>query len=156
DAHARLRRLAPQLTALHLDHFLSLVAVMTGRDLFSGRDALGREPFTPRTRGDLRRTLKERGQEIADAQELFTAALEKCDAALMLEALGAVERGPALPSPTLVEWAGRFWRDEDPYPALACFWREQPVAGAGLWLPAAVLHLRDPMRFAPYGAALRE
>ncbi|MGL4550777.1 MAG: DUF2461 family protein, partial [Gemmataceae bacterium] len=156
DGHARLRRLAPQLTALHLDHVLSLVAVMAGRDLFSGGDALGRDPLAPRGRGDLRQTLKVRGQEIADGQEAFAAALEGGDAAALLDALGAVERGRVKPSALLLEWAGRFWRDDDPYPALERFGREQPVAGAGLWLPAAVLHLRDPLRFAPYGEALRD
>src|SRR5262249_12975488 len=36
------------------------------------------------------------------------------------------------------------------------FWRADPVPGAGLWLPAAVLHLRDPGRFTPWGEAVRQ
>ena len=34
--------------------------------------------------------------------------------------------------------------------------RPIPLPGAGLWLPAAVLHLRDPQRFAPWGEAVRQ
>src|SRR5205823_8523189 len=35
------------------------------------------------------------------------------------------------------------------------FWDADPIPGAGLWLPAAVLHLRDPQAFAPWGDAVR-
>ena len=55
----------------------------------------------------------------------------------------------------LTLWAGRLWEADDPYPILASFWDADPLPGAGLWLPAAVLHLRDPQRFAPWGEAAR-
>ncbi len=51
-------------------------------------------------------------------------------------------------------WAGRLWETDDPYPLLASFWEADPLPGAGLWLPAAVLHLRDPQAFAPWNDAV--
>lgn len=156
DAHARLRRFAPQLTALHLDHFLSLVAVMTSRDLFSGRDALTYDESNFIQRDDLRRNLKERGLQIADAQEAFAAALKRNDGAALLNSLNPVQPAPLAVTPALLDWARRFWHDDNPYPAFAEFARQQPLAESGLWFPAAVLHLRDPLRFAPYTQAHRD
>lgn len=154
DAHRRLRRLAPTLTALHLDHFLSLVAVMPGRDLFAGAARVGRSSFCPE-RGDLRTTLKERGQALAVAQDAVAQALAEGDAAALLKALAVVERGRVAPSPRVLEWATRLWQADDPYSLLAEFWRSPPFAGAGLWWPAALLHVRDPLRFAPWSNAHR-
>ncbi|HZT78927.1 MAG TPA: DUF2461 family protein, partial [Gemmataceae bacterium] len=56
----------------------------------------------------------------------------------------------------LTLWAGRLWEAEEPCDALADFWRADPLPGAGLWLPAAVLHLRDPRRFLPWDEASRQ
>ena len=50
---------------------------------------------------------------------------------------------------------GRLWEADDPYHTLADFWAADPIPGAGLWLPAAVLHLRDPQRFAPWDEGVR-
>src|SRR5262249_4212946 len=36
------------------------------------------------------------------------------------------------------------------------FWARAPVPGAGLWLPAAVLHLKDARRFLPWGEEVRQ
>ena len=41
------------------------------------------------------------------------------------------------------------------YPLLADFWAEDELPGAGLWLPAAVLHLRDPQRWFPFNEEAR-
>ncbi len=56
---------------------------------------------------------------------------------------------------TLTLWVGRLWETDDPYRTLAAFWAAEPLPGAGLWLPAAVLHLRDPQNFAPWDEDLR-
>ena len=154
QAHRHIRRLAPHLNALHIDHFLCLVAEMTGRDLFAGAARVGRVSFFPE-RGDLRGNLKERGQALAAAQEAFRQALQAHDAKAVLEALSVVGRGRISPSPAVLDWAARLWHAEDPYPLLAEFWRQPPFAGAGLWWPAAVLHLRDPLRYLPWSEAHR-
>jgi hypothetical protein len=39
DTYARIRALEPALTPLHVDHFLTLVAGMPGRDLFAGAES---------------------------------------------------------------------------------------------------------------------
>jgi hypothetical protein len=48
DAYARIRALEPALTALHVDHFLSLVAAMQGRDLFAASTPQLPQAATPR------------------------------------------------------------------------------------------------------------
>jgi len=154
QAHRRIRRLAPHLNALHIDHFLSLVAEMTGRDLFAGAARLGLVPFCPE-RGDVRGNLKEHGRALAVAQDALRQALQDHDAKAVLEALAVVGRGRISPSPAVVDWASRLWHAEDPYPLLAAFWQQPPFAGAGLWWPAAVLHLRDPLCYMPWSEAHR-
>ncbi|MBV9122270.1 MAG: DUF2461 family protein, partial [Planctomycetes bacterium] len=75
-------------------------------------------------------------------------------------ALTAVEpfsRSPASPGSgeALLCWVGRLWEAEDPQAVLQDFWRADPIPGAGLWLPAAVLHLHDARRFYPWNETLR-
>src|SRR5262249_51059671 len=68
-ACTRVRSLAPGLTALHCEHFLSLVALMEGRDLFAGAARLSSAPGTDfaaavqaeRARQSVRERIKERG-----------------------------------------------------------------------------------------------
>ncbi len=169
QAHARIRGLRPQLNSLHVDHFLSLVAVMPGRNLAEGAAELARDPVEPalrrhRGRVPLRDLLKVRGQALADAQRLLEAGLGCRDGKQLGEALAAadpfaVRRCPldwAGHAETLTLWLGRLWEADDPYPILADFWKADPLPGAGLWLPCAVLHLRDPQRFAPYGDPQRQ
>src|SRR5207302_10763489 len=55
----------------------------------------------------------------------------------------------------VLEWVGRLCQAGDPYPLLAEFWEADPLPGAGLWLPAAVLHLRDPQAFQPWDEEVR-
>jgi hypothetical protein len=72
DACARVRAVEPQLTALHVDHFLYLVAAMRGRALLSVSPGSG--PDLPavirreRARLPLRRRLKERGRDLHTAR----------------------------------------------------------------------------------------
>ena len=113
----------------------------------------------------MRDRLKERGEAIARARETLEAGLSQRDGVRIGAALadadpagagrGAVALDWSAHGETLTLWAGRLWEADDPYPILASFWEADPLPGAGLWLPAAVLHLRDPQRFAPWGEAAR-
>jgi MoxR-like ATPase len=165
--HARLRAARPELTSLHLDHFLSLVATMVGRDLFAA--AAVEDPIEPllkrlRAMTPLRQLLKQRGQALADAQVQLEAGLATQQGSQLGQALAIADPVGAGRSNIdwdrhaewLLIWVGRLWECDDPYPLLAAFWVEEPIPGAGLWLPAAVLHLRDPQRFIPFGDLIRQ
>ena len=90
-------------------------------------------------------------------------ALANSDGKGIGDALAAANLEGCLRSPldwgehaeTLTLWVGRLWESDDPYRTLAAFWNADPLPGAGLWLPAAVLHLRDPQNFAPWDEAIR-
>src|SRR5262249_4659383 len=58
-------------------------------------------------------------------------------------------------SEALTARVGRLWECEDPYSLLKEFWQADALPGAGLWLPAAVLHLRDPQRLGLFNADVR-
>ena len=166
----RIQARTPSANALHVDHFLTLVASMKGRDLSCGAHAAAAPcPVADavrlvRAQAPLRRRLKERGEAIARAQEWMEEALARNDGAAIGAALAAADPAGAGRSgldgrahaEALTLWAGRLWEAEDPYPLLASFWEADPLPGAGLWLPAAVLHLRDPQRFAPWSDAVRQ
>lgn len=170
--YARLLREEPKMSALHLDHFFSLVAGMQGRDLWSGAERLdanltGADLPTLlrglRARRPLRRLLRERGQQLAQARQRLETALAGKNAAEVAAALALVDplsanraglEGDALVS-VLLPWVQYLWESAEPLEALTHFWREDPVPRAGLWLPAAVLHLRLPKDFFPWGESLR-
>jgi hypothetical protein len=171
--YARLLDQAPGVSALHLDHFFALAAGMRGRDLWSGAGRLaGPGPGLDlpavirqeRARVPLRRRLKERGRALAAAREELEAGLGAQDGARIGAALRSADPAGAarasLDWPAhgeeLTLWAGRLLEAEDPYEALDAFWRADPLPGAGLWLPAAVLHLRDPHQFHPWDDAARQ
>ncbi len=170
SAYAEIQAQEPALSALHIDHFLTLVAAMRGRNL-PRHDAIGDEIYGPfiaaiqreRARMPLRERLKERGQALARGQEQMEQALANSDGKGIGDALAAADLAGCLRSPldwgehgeTLTLWVGRLWESEDPYRTLAAFWAAEPLPGAGLWLPAAVLHLRDPQNFAPWGEDIR-
>lgn len=170
-AYGRIQGLEPALSALHVDHFLTLVAALRGRNL-PGNDALA-EPAADaalrtairreRSRLPLRERLKDRGQTLARGQEQMEMALANSDGKGIGGALAAANLEGCLGSPldwaeqgeTLTLWVGRLWESDDPYRTLAAFWNADPLPGAGLWLPAAVLHLRDPQNFAPWDETSR-
>jgi hypothetical protein len=173
EAHARIRALEPGLTGPHVDHFLTLAALMAGRDLWSGARRLGAAGAgidldavirQERTRLPLRRRLKERGRALDQARDDFESALaaqdgDRLGAALAVADPSGVKRAPidwAAHGEALTLWAGRLWEADDPAEVLSDFWASAPVSGAGLWLPAAVLHLRDPRRFLPWGEEVRQ
>jgi MoxR-like ATPase len=173
DVYGELLSRQPGLSALHLDHFLTLMAAMQGRDLWSGAQRLS--PTLPgldlatlirqeRTRMPLRQRLKERGGKLHDLRRQLEVGLARQDGAQLGSVLALVDpagyRRAALDwqgeGETLTLWIGRLWEAEDPYEILEAFWRAEPIRGAGLWLPAAVLHLRDPRHFYPWNEATRQ
>jgi hypothetical protein len=164
----RLRGLRPGLTASHLDHFLSLVAWMPGRTPAEAAPLLEQCPVSEairrlRAHTPLRQRLKERGQALAEAQQCLEAGLARRDGKLLSEALAVADPAGEGRCPldwgrvgeTLTLWIGRLWEAEDPYAVLERFWSADDLPGAGLWLPAAVLHLRDPQRFGPWDEGIR-
>ena len=91
DAYGQLRSLAPTLTALHLDHFLTLVATLRGRDLFGGSHPCGFSPDVSsivqqeRARSPLRRHLRERGPRLSPRKRCrFTLRMWKAGNQLCL------------------------------------------------------------------------
>lgn len=172
EAYARLRTLEPTLTALHCDHFLALVAGMVGRELWSGTHGLSAGASADvaealrRVRAEvpLRRRLREGGAALEAARDQLDQAVAAGDGHALRSALAAADPVGARCAPVpwksagaeLARWVRRLRDVDDPYPVLDEFWRADPVRGAGLWLPAAVLHLRDPRRFAPWNEAARQ
>lgn len=171
-AYDRLRQREPSLSAGQIDHFLTLVAFMEGRDLWSGRERLG--GIGPgldlpalvrqeRVRVPLRRRLRERGRALDQARDELEAALATQDGPRLGGALSVADPVGARRAPLdwlahaeeLTLWVGRLWEADDPHDALHVFWSRGPIPGAGLWLGAAVLHLRDPRRFLPWGDDVR-
>jgi hypothetical protein len=165
-AYERMLADEPRLTALHLDHFLTLVARMRGRDLWAGADAVDPLPALirqERSRVPLRRRLKERGKALADAREQLLAGLKGNDAARVAAALAAADpasdhRRPLdweLHGPALLARIDRLYHADDPLAELPAFDRQAQLCGAGRWLAAAVLHLRSPRDFPPWDEAVR-
>ncbi|HTU90839.1 MAG TPA: DUF2461 family protein [Gemmataceae bacterium] len=169
-AYDRIQKQEPALSALHVDHFLTLVAAMPGRNLpvcshakLGNEEAIAAAIQRERTRLPLRERLKDRGQALARGQEQMEQALAISDGKGIGDALAAADLPGCLRSPldwgehaeTLTLWVGRLWESDDPYRTLAAFWAAEPLAGSGLWLPAAVLHLRDPQHFFPWGEDIR-
>jgi MoxR-like ATPase len=167
SAYDHIRALQPALSALHVDHFLSRVARMEGRCLGPGEESSEelalRAVQQARARRPLRELLKERGAALARAQAQLEEGLARRDGKDIGEALSAADPDGAASAPVewgsqgeaLTLWVGRLWENDDPYPILKAFWESDPPAGAGLWLPAAALHLRDPQRFAPWSDEAR-
>src|SRR5207237_3585673 len=100
QAAEHLRSIEPALTGLHVDHFLTLVALMHGRDLWSGArrletvgasidlEAIIRQE---RIRLPLRRRLTERGRDLERAREELEAALATQDGARLGAALAIAD-----------------------------------------------------------------
>jgi hypothetical protein len=163
---ARICAAEPTLSALHVDHFLTLVAGMPGRDLWAVAecaDSVERAVANVRRGGALRDRIKERGAELARAREQLEGGLSRRDGAAIMAALAVADPASALRSPfdatvdgeELTLRVGRLWEADDPEDALAAFWLADALPRAGLWLPPAVLHLREPERFLPWGEDVR-
>jgi uncharacterized protein (DUF2461 family) len=165
---ARIRYLAPSLTALHVEHFLSLVSLMEGRRLFAGAQRLSADLFAEalrevRAEQSLRERLRERGQALADAQQAIEPALAARDGKRLGDVLAAADPVGFASSPLdwgkhgeeLTLWIGRLWENSDHLDILERFWQSDPLPGAGLWLPAAVSHLKDPQSYPLWNDAIR-
>lgn len=167
DASRRIRSLQPELTVFHVDHFLTEVGRLRGR-------ALGATPEEDidqiiaaalqrvRAATPLRSRLKQRGEALAQARRRLEEGLATQDGVKIGAALTAAMDGVRVPAlrwraagENLTLWVGRLWEADDPEEILQAFWRADPIAGAGLWLPAAVLHLKDPARFCLWNEATR-
>lgn len=162
EQYAALRLHAPELSSLHCDHFLSLVANLTGRDLNTAQPTRLRPGISL---ASLRRTSSTRTERLYKrARQEFEAALAARsgpDLRAALRRLDPVQTArKALhwkkEGETLTLWLGRLWEADDPYEVLADFWRADPLPGAGWWLPTLVLHLRQPAAFWPWTDALRQ
>src|SRR5262249_42339089 len=88
DVYAELLKQHPGLSALHLDHFLTLVATMQGRDLWANAPRLdGALPGADlaalirqeRTRVPLRQRLRQRGRTLHDCRRRLEGALAAQD-----------------------------------------------------------------------------
>jgi hypothetical protein len=173
EAYARIRALEPTLTALHVDHFLTLVAAMRSRDLWSGQGALewpGLAVDLPtliqqvRVGLSLRRRVKERGRELRDAGRQLEKGLAAQNVLQIGSSLVLADPAGAARSrlrwrahaEAVLCWTGRLWEAGDPYETLEAFWRTDPIPGAGLWLPGAVLHLKDAQHFQPWNETTRQ
>jgi uncharacterized protein (DUF2461 family) len=167
DAYAHVQGLRPDLSALHVDHFLTLVAAMQGRNL--GKSADRDDPFAAavrqlRARSPLRDRLQERGSVLAQARRHLEEGLAQADGKRIGAALTAADPASSARAPldwaahteALRLWVGRLWEADDPYAMLTAFWSADPLPGAGLWLPAAILHLRDPQGFALWNEEARQ
>jgi hypothetical protein len=116
-----------------------------------------------RARRPLRRRLKEHNSLLHEARRRLEAALATQDGAEIVAALASADpagsRGARINgkrhAEALTLWVGRLWEADDPYEMLEAFWRADPILGAGLWLPTAVLHLRDPQCFQPWDETSR-
>lgn len=162
--HARIRSRQQELSALHIDHFLSLISSMKGRQLVS--EDLASCPVVSglsrlRAGGRLRQRLKERGQQLAEAQEKLRSGLEVGDGAVLLDAvswtfgrvLGATVQ-TRLSLERIVYWTEKFWHTDNPDTVLKEFVDTEPGGSELCCFPAGVLHLRDPQRYLPWNDAL--
>lgn len=169
QAFEKIRSFSPALTALHVEHLLSLVAGLRGRDLWSGVTGLGQWAgadvativHQQRALRPLRTCLKHEGAALQRARRELEAGLAAQDGNRIGKALQPFSQGRgasvawAVQGESLTLWISRLWETDQPYETLEAFWRADPVVGAGLWLPTAVLHLRDPAHFYPWNEASR-
>lgn len=166
-----IRRLLSGMTALHVEHFLSLIAQMQGRNLQTNQ--LTAHPATLRLKEtihdcraevSLRQRLKDQGETYARAQEQFEQGLSQCDGRLLKLALSQLEPEGLMIShfdweehgDLLTLWFGRLWESDEPYSLLNRYLAEEPLPCSGLALPTSVLHLRDPQQYLPWLRTIRE
>ncbi|MBO0700369.1 MAG: DUF2461 family protein, partial [Zavarzinella sp.] len=101
-----------------------------------------------RSKYPLRERLKAHLPTRQEGRARLDAALAAGDAANVREVLRTLGPGAdGIHDEALLEWAGRLWSAADPFADLADYWQTATLLGGGPWLPAAVLHLRDPRVF---------
>jgi hypothetical protein len=157
--YRRLQDREPTLTALQIDHFVSLVAHMDGRELGTGDEVIDPLPALvrrERSRTPLRRLLKERGAALAAARSDLATGLKSNDpdrVAAALRVADPMRRRPIdwdLHGPILLPRIDRLFHADRPLEELPKCDRQAELCGAGRWLTAAVLHLRSPHEFPPW------
>jgi 5-methylcytosine-specific restriction protein B len=174
DSYKQIRALEPALSPLHVDHFLALVGTMGDRTLFpNGRNssvlrstAVVLRNAIQRVRSvvPLRVRLKDRGRALEEARATLPTALRANDGPSMGRMLALADpigaKRAAMEweahSEKTAFWISRLWEAEEPSTVMDDFCRADPIPGAGLWLSAAVLHLRDPQRFQPWNDLSRQ
>lgn len=161
----------PRFSAQNVDHFLILVDRMTARELCHPADAphgdfIGDAVSRLRSAISLREHLKHRGEALTRAQHKLAEGLHAGNPGMLSAALAEAdptgwERADVAWSEhgeTLLSWARQLWEGS---PAtlsrrLQSFWQSDPLPGAGLWLPAALLHLRDPLQYRIWNEPVRK
>jgi hypothetical protein len=173
EAFAQIRGREPALSVLHVEHFLNLVAAMQGRSLWSEVEPrkIGTIFFDlptiirqERARASLRRRLRERGHALQAARQDLETNLAAQDGARLGVTLAVADPAGArrttinwkAHTDAFVYWTGLLWTAENPAEVLEAFWRSDPIPGAGLWFPTAVLHLKDVQRFQPWNETARQ
>lgn len=159
EAYDHIRSAEPDLTATRIDDFLACVAAMRGRELVPPRSAgeavedLVRQV---RSKYPLRERLKAHLPTRQEGRAKLEAALQAGDAGGVRAALHTLGPGDeGIHDDALLEWAGRLWAAADPFSGLADYWQTATLLGGGPWLPAAILHLRDPRQFPLWDDAAR-
>jgi MoxR-like ATPase/uncharacterized protein (DUF2461 family) len=164
--YARIRKHQPTWSAGQIDWFLANVAHLRGREWGTVPNPHSDWPGRirqARNQRPLRATVKTHGRQHALAKADLEVALRHGDLARLVPALAALDPVGALRLPTqrpgllgrLVEWVQRLWLADDVYAELTAFWQAEPLPGAGLWLPAVVLHIRAATQFALWDDASR-
>lgn len=149
----QIRERDPRLTAIHVDHFLTLASAGKGRDLSAV--TLPVDPFPAliadeRASRPMEARLREHAARIATARHGLQAALSLEDGPAAIAALESIDAGLSISArawdaAALLQWIAWIWNDDDPLAELAACERES--AGASRCLTSAVLHLRYPDRF---------
>ncbi len=151
EAYRSIQTIDPSLTAAQIDDFLAHVASMRGRELASPRPAtesIQNLVRQIRSRLPLRERLKSHLPNRRANRARLEAALAVQNAAELrdvLRTLGSSET--PIHDEALLEWTARLWIAADPLVVLTDYERMATLLGGGPWLPAAVLHLRDPRQF---------
>lgn len=151
-AYETLRQIDPRVTAARLDRFLAHVAGMRGRDLPANARTMADDVADLvrlcRTKLPLRERLKTHLPVLQNSQATLAHALATGHAETLRQALRTLGRGDeTMHDDALIEWTQRIWQAEEPLDALNDYWRNASLLGGGPWLPAAILHLKDPRTY---------
>ncbi len=157
----KLKQTHPGIGLATWDRFLTKIAHMRSREFPSTKyDEIPQSSKQDRIHDAIRRVrsitpLKDRlkgySRSLLTAREALHNALQNQDASAARQAihmvyptLGDIEQ---IHEETFLNWTGRLLFGEDPEGVLAELWRAGQLAGFGVGLPVAILHLRDPREF---------
>lgn len=151
-AYREIQSMDGAMSATQIDDFLGRVAATRGRELAdtprTTHEAVEDLVRQVRSKYPVRERLKAHLPARTEGRARLEAALLAQDASGMRAALQTLGPGSdAIHDDALLDWVGRLWSAADPFPVLADYWQTATLLGGGPWLPAAVLHLRDPRLF---------